>query len=130
MANRTTYKNQIPLDNNRTQYRFHYTHKKNSKKKYFAINKDKSSAVLRDDAIFKSTNLEVLKNQTIEENLTANIEKSELSRDMSIVLSSLNPREEIVVRKYFAINVNKHKHTLSEIATKLKVSSTRISQII
>ena len=54
------------------------TYNHNYNKKYFAINKSKSSAVLRDDAIFKSTNLEVLKNQPIEENLTANIEQSEL----------------------------------------------------
>ena len=128
MRKRTTYKNQIPLDNSRTEYDFRWRRKSISNN-HFAIQKRKTQR-LRHDAIFKSTNLEVLKNQPIEENLTANIEQSELSRDMSIVLSSLNPREEEVVRQYFAINPEQKKHTLSEIATKLKVSSTRISQII
>ena len=129
MRTRTTYKNQIPLDNNRTQYRFHYTHKKNSKKKYFAINKDKSSAILRDDAIFKSTNLEVLKNQTIEENLTANIEKSEFKEKVSKILSSLTPREERVLRMRFGFSNNNLDYTLEEVAQHYKVSRERIRQV-
>ena len=63
-----------------------------------------------------------------EENFDTNIEKSELSRDMTIALSSLKPREERVVRQYFAINIKKH--TQLEIAKKLKLSSNRISNII
>ena len=128
MRTRTTYKNQIPLDNSRTQYRFHYTHKKNYNKKYFAINKDKSSAVLRDDAIFKSTNLEVLKNQTIEENLTANIEQSELKETTTRVLSSLTPREERVLRMRFGFS-NNTDYTLEEVAQHFKVSRERIRQV-
>ena len=126
MITRTTYKNQIPLDNSRTEYDFRWRRKSISNN-HFAIQKRKTQR-LRHDAIFKSTNLEVLKNQPIEENLTANIEQSELSRDMTIALSSLKPREERIVRQYFAIKVKKH--TQLEIAKKLKLSSNRISNII
>ena len=128
MANRTTYKNQIPLDNSRTEYDFRWQRKSISSNYYFAIQKRKTQK-LRHDAIFKSTNLEVLKNQTIEENLTANIEQSELKETTTRVLSSLTPREERVLRMRFGFSNNNLDYTLEEVAQHYKVSRERIRQV-
>ena len=126
MANRTTYKNQIPLDNSRTEYDFRWRRKSISNN-HFAIQKRKTQR-LRHDAIFKSTNLEVLKNQPIEENLTANIEQSELKETTTRVLSSLTPREERVLRMRFGFS-NNTDYTLEEVAQHFKVSRERIRQV-
>ena len=49
---------------------------------------------------------------------------------MSAALSSLNPREEEVVRQYFAINPEQKKHTYLEIGQDLNISVERVRQIV
>lgn len=52
---------------------------------------------------------------------------NEMMRDVENALSTLNNREQLVLRLYFGIGSDEH--TLNEIAERLHVSRTRIAQI-
>ena len=68
-----------------------------------------------------------LNTQYMEDNIEKQIEQMELSRDVNIVLSRLNYREQQVIRAYFGIDAEE-KDTL-QLSQEYNISRQRIGQI-
>ena len=99
---------------------------------YYSIRKSKNGYLVNQkvykkskDALFRSTDMSATNNMTSELNLENIITKNMIKEKVSIALTSLNPREERVIRMRFGIGCDTE-HTLEEIAKQLNVGSERI----
>ena len=116
---RTVYSNSIPLDSKKTYYRFRNTSGR------FAIQKVKQNS---DDVIFDTDELteDIIDNSSKDPFDLA--VQTKLEETTTMILSSLTPREERVLRMRFGIGMNSD-HTLEEVSQQLGVCRDRIAQI-
>ena len=102
---------------------------------YYSIRKSKNGYLVNQkvykkskDALFRSTDISATNNMTSELNLENIITKNMIKEKVSIALTSLNPREERVIRMRFGIGCDTE-HTLEEIGLQLNICKNRIRQI-
>ena len=102
---------------------------------YYSIRKSKNGYLVNQkvykkskDALFRSTDMSATNNMTSELNLENIITKNMIKEKVSIALTSLNPREERVIRMRFGIGCDTE-HTLEEIGLQLNICKNRIRQI-
>ncbi len=99
---------------------------------YYSIRKSKNGYLVRqkvykksNDALFRSTDMSATNNMTSELDLEDIITKNMIKEKVTNALTSLNPREERVIRMRFGIGCDTE-HTLEEIGKQLNVGSERI----
>jgi RNA polymerase sigma factor (sigma-70 family) len=119
----TNYNFKLDIDNNDYYYRI-----SKNKNNHLVQQKVDRPQYLKDDVLRLQT-LETydtnLDNEcVIVNNFLEKIRQDEINEKISIVLSSLTPREERVLRMRFGINTKEH--TLDEIGQVLNVSGDRI----
>ena len=105
---------------------------------YYRINKNKNNHIvqqrvdrpqyLKEDAIFKSTDMSATDNMISEINLDSIIAKKQIKDKITQALTYLTPREERVVRMRFGVGMNTD-HTLEEVGLQFSVTSERIREI-
>ena len=105
---------------------------------YYRISKNKNNHIvqqrvdrpqyLKEDAIFKSTDMSAADNMISEINLDSIIAKKQIKDKITQALTYLTPREERVLRMRFGISMNTD-HTLEEVGLQFSVTRTRIGQI-
>ena len=105
---------------------------------YYRINKNKNNHIvqqrvdrpqyLKEDAIFKSTDMSAADNMISEINLDSIIAKKQIKDKITQALTYLTPREERVLRMRFGVSMNTD-HTLEEVGLQFSVTRTRIGQI-
>jgi RNA polymerase sigma factor (sigma-70 family) len=83
---------------------------------------------LKEDAIFKSTDMSAADNMISEINLDSIIAKKQIKDKITQALTYLTPREERVLRMRFGVSMNTD-HTLEEVGLQFSVTRTRIRQI-
>jgi RNA polymerase sigma factor (sigma-70 family) len=105
---------------------------------YYRISKNKNNHIvqqrvdrpqyLKEDAIFKSTDMSAADNMISEINLDSIIAKKQIKDKITQALTYLTPREERVLRMRFGVSMNTD-HTLEEVGLQFSVTRTRIRQI-
>ena len=102
---------------------------------YYSIRKSKNGYLVNQkvykkskDALFRSTDMSATNNMTSELNLENIITKNMIKEKVSIALTSLNPREERVIRMRFAIGCDTE-YTLEEVGLQLSVTRERVRSI-
>jgi RNA polymerase sigma factor (sigma-70 family) len=105
---------------------------------YYRISKNKNNHIvqqrvdrpqyLKEDAIFKSTDMSAADNMISEINLDSIIAKKQIKDKITQALTYLTPREERVLRMRFGVSMNTD-HTLEEVGLQFSVTRTRIGQI-
>ena len=105
---------------------------------YYRISKNKNNHIvqqrvdrpqyLKEDAIFKSTDMSAADNMISEINLDSIIAKKQIKDKITQALTYLTPREERIVRMRFGVGMNTD-HTLEEVGLQFSVTSSRIREI-
>ncbi len=105
---------------------------------YYRISKNKNNHIvqqrvdrpqyLKEDAIFKSTDMSAADNMISEINLDSIIAKKQIKDKITQALTYLTPREERVLRMRFGVGMNTD-HTLEEVGLQFSVTSSRIREI-
>ena len=105
---------------------------------YYRISKNKNNHIvqqrvdrpqyLKEDAIFKSTDMSAADNMISEINFDSIIAKKQIKDKITQALTYLTPREERVLRMRFGVGMNTD-HTLEEVGLQFSVTSSRIREI-
>ena len=102
---------------------------------YYSIRKSKNGYLVNQkvykkskDALFRSTDMSATNNMTSELDLEDIITKNMIKEKVTNALTSLNPREERVIRLRFGIGCDTE-HTLEGTGIQLNISRERVKQI-
>ena len=123
IKNTMNYKLNLDIDN--TDYYYRISKNKNN---HIVQQRVDRPQYLKEDAIFKSTDMSAADNMISEINLDSIIAKKQIKDKITQALTYLTPREERVLRMRFGISMNTD-HTLEEVGLQFSVTRTRIGQI-
>ena len=123
IKNTMNYKLNLDIDN--TDYYYRISKNKNN---HIVQQRVDRPQYLKEDAIFKSTDMSAADNMISEINLDSIIAKKQIKDKITQALTYLTPREERVLRMRFGISMNTD-HTLEEVGLQFSVTRTRIRQI-
>ena len=132
LANRDYTRKVYPLNNSVNYYRPRYykqTLASEKTKDYFAMQKTRQVKKRKEDALFKSSNIEsvALSSECTSDEIHARIDSQTL---ITTVLSKLKPREERIIRMRFGINCkNQEGYTLQEVADSLNICKQTVKAI-
>jgi len=123
IKNTMNYKLNLDIDN--TDYYYRISKNKNN---HIVQQRVDRPQYLKEDAIFKSTDMSAADNMISEINLDSIIAKKQIKDKITQALTYLTPREERVLRMRFGVSMNTD-HTLEEVGLQFSVTRTRIGQI-
>ena len=132
LADRDYTRKVYPLNNSVNYYRPRYAKKtlaSEEVKDYFAMQKTRQVKKRKEDALYKSSNIEsvALSSKCTSDEIHARIDSQTL---ITTVLSTLKPREERIIRMRFGINCkNQEGYTLQEVADSLNICRQRVREI-
>ena len=132
LADRDYTRKVYPLNNSVNYYRPRYAKKilaSEESKDYFAMQKTKQVKKRKEDALYKSSNIEsvALSSECISDEIHARIDSQRLT---TTALLKLKPREERIIRMRFGINCkNEEGYTLKQIADSLNIGQERVRAI-
>ena len=127
LADRDYTRKVYPLNNSVNQY-IHKFYTQNDRI-YFAVQKRKQVKKRKEDALFKSSNIEsvALSSECTSDEIHARIDSQTLT---TTALLKLKPREERIIRMRFGINCkNEEAYTLKQVADSLNISSERVRSV-
>jgi len=127
LADRDYTRKVYPLNNSVNQY-LHKFYIQNNRR-YFAVQKRKQVKKRKEDALFKSSNIEsvALSSECTSDEIHARIDSQRLT---TTALLKLKPREERIIRMRFGINCkNEEGYTLQEVADSLNICRQRVREI-
>ncbi len=123
IKNTMNYKLNLDIDN--TDYYYRISKNKNN---HIVQQRVDRPQYLKEDAIFKSTDMSAADNMISEINLDSIIAKKQIKDKITQALTYLTPREERVLRMRFGVGMNTD-HTLEEVGLQFSVTSSRIREI-
>ena len=123
IKNTMNYKLNLDIDN--TDYYYRISKNKNN---HIVQQRVDRPQYLKEDAIFKSTDMSAADNMISEINLDSIIAKKQIKDKITQALTYLTPREERVLRMRFGVGMNTD-HTLEEVGLQFSVTRERIRQI-
>ena len=127
LADRDYTRKVYPLNNSVNQY-IHKFYTQNDRI-YFAVQKRKQVKKRKEDALFKSSNIEsvALSSECTSDEIHARIDSQTL---ITTALLKLKPREERIIRMRFGINCkNEEAYTLKQVADSLNICKERVREI-
>ena len=132
LADRDYTRKVYSLNNSVNQYMPRYAKKmlaSEEVKNYFAMQKRRQVKKRKEDAIYKSVNIEsvALSSECTSDEIHARIDSQTLT---TTALLKLKPREERIIRMRFGINCkNQEGYTLQEVADSLNICRERVREI-
>ena len=123
IKNTMNYKLNLDIDN--TDYYYRISKNKNN---HIVQQRVDRPQYLKEDAIFKSTDMSAADNMISEINLDSIIAKKQIKDKITQALTYLTPREERVLRMRFGVSMNTD-HTLEEVGLQFSVTRERIREI-
>jgi len=132
LADRDYTRKVYPLNNSVNYYRPRYakqTLASEEVKDYFAMQKTRQVKKRKEDALYKSSNIEsvALSSKCTSDEIHAKIDSQTL---ITTALLKLKPREERIIRMRFGINCkNEEAYTLKQVADSLNISSERVRSV-
>ena len=132
LANRDYTRKVYPLNNSVNYYRPRYATQilaSEEVKDYFVMQKTRQVKKRKEDALFKSSNIEsvALSSECTSDEIHARIDSQRLT---TTALLKLKPREERIIRMRFGINCkNEEGYTLQEVADSLNICRQRVREI-
>ena len=132
LADRDYTRKVYSLNNSVNQYMPRYAKKmlaSEEVKNYFAMQKRRQVKKRKEDAIYKSVNIEsvALSSECTSDEIHARIDSQTLT---TTALLKLKPREERIIRMRFGINCkNEEAYTLKQVADSLNICKERVREI-
>ena len=132
LADRDYTRKVYSLNNSVNQYTPRYAKKmlaSEEVKNYFAMQKRRQVKKRKEDAIYKSVNIEsvALSSECTSDEIHARIDSQTLT---TTALLKLKPREERIIRMRFGINCkNEEAYTLKQVADSLNICKERVREI-
>ena len=132
LADRDYTRKVYPLNNSVNYYRPRYAKQilaSEKTKDYFAMQKTRQVKKIKEDALYKSSNIESvgLSSECTSDEIHARIDSQTLT---TTALLKLKPREERIIRMRFGINCNNEEgYTLKQVADSLNICQERVRAI-